>query len=498
MPAAQKRQRRVSIVAIMLSVSLVLTACIIFYAYALFDRYQGFAGDMLAANGDVLELTYVRDHLEAMDASVRRMLSATDEERAEYERDYREEYLQAQQRLTAMKADAQGQAYDHLRDISNMFASYNEEYAVYQRQFALNREEIYLRSSYDELKQIARYIRDELSEATSHFLNISKGETELALKRITDSHRWLLLMVAGCVALCVGTLIGMTLIIARPIAALKRRMERYTQTQSDTGETYEHLQLSEIYDITQTYLYLIREIGNKHALEMELYRQQMHNIEIKSLLDRSELKMLQMQMNPHFLFNTLNSNHVLAQLGDFEQTSSMIERLSGILRYSMRSQKRFVSLREECAIIADYVAIQRVRFEDRIDYVQEVPGSLLSAQIPCMILQPLVENAILHGFEDLNAGGRITLRAQKEDGGLRIRVLDNGRGMPEELVERIMRPASDAPDGGGYGIGLDNVLRRMALLYGDGNVRIESAPGEGTSVELFFPNAGEDPVSHAP
>lgn len=237
MPAAQKRQRRVSIVAIMLSVSLVLTACIIFYAYALFDRYQGFAGDMLAANGDVLELTYVRDHLEAMDASVRRMLSATDEERAEYERDYREEYLQAQQRLTAMKADAQGQAYDHLRDISNMFASYNEEYAVYQRQFALNREEIYLRSSYDELKQIARYIRDELSEATSHFLNISKGETELALKRITDSHRWLLLMVAGCVALCVGTLIGMTLIIARPIAALKRRMERYTQTQSDTGET---------------------------------------------------------------------------------------------------------------------------------------------------------------------------------------------------------------------------------------------------------------------
>ena len=305
-------------------------------------------------------------------------------------------------------------------------------------------------------------------------------------------------MVAGCVALCVGTLIGMTLIIARPIAALKRRMERYTQTQSDTGETYEHLQLSEIYDITQTYLYLIREIGNKHALEMELYRQQMHNIEIKSLLDRSELKMLQMQMNPHFLFNTLNSIHVLAQLGDFEQTSSMIERLSGILRYSMRSQKRFVSLREECAIIADYVAIQRVRFEDRIDYVQEVPGSLLSAQIPCMILQPLVENAILHGFEDLNAGGRITLRAQKEDGGLRIRVLDNGRGMPEELVERIMRPASDAPDGGGYGIGLDNVLRRMALLYGDGNVRIESAPGEGTSVELFFPNAGEDPASHAP
>ena len=305
-------------------------------------------------------------------------------------------------------------------------------------------------------------------------------------------------MVAGCVALCVGTLIGMTLIIARPIAALKRRMERYTQTQSDTGETYEHLQLSEIYDITQTYLYLIREIGNKHALEMELYRQQMHNIEIKSLLDRSELKMLQMQMNPHFLFNTLNSIHVLAQLGAFEQTSSMIERLSGILRYSMRSQKRFVSLREECAIIADYVAIQRVRFEDRIDYVQEVPGSLLSAQIPCMILQPLVENAILHGFEDLNAGGRITLRAQKEDGGLRIRVLDNGRGMPEELVERIMRPASDAPDGGGYGIGLDNVLRRMALLYGDGNVRIESAPGEGTSVELFFPNAGEDPASHAP
>ena len=305
-------------------------------------------------------------------------------------------------------------------------------------------------------------------------------------------------MVAGCVALCVGTLIGMTLIIARPIAALKRRMERYTQTQSDTGETYEQLQLSEIYDITQTYLYLIREIGNKHALEMELYRQQMHNIEIKSLLDRSELKMLQMQMNPHFLFNTLNSIHVLAQLGDFEQTSSMIERLSGILRYSMRSQKRFVSLREECAIIADYVAIQRVRFEDRIDYVQEVPGSLLSAQIPCMILQPLVENAILHGFEDLNAGGRITLRAQKEDGGLRIRVLDNGRGMPEELVERIMRPASDAPDGGGYGIGLDNVLRRMALLYGDGNVRIESAPGEGTSVELFFPNAGEDPAGHAP
>jgi two-component system LytT family sensor kinase len=202
------------------------------------------------------------------------------------------------------------------------------------------------------------------------------------------------------------------------------------------------------------------------------------------LLLEARLDALQRQINPHFLFNTLNSITSLVR-SQPELAREMIVKLANILRVLLKDREAFVPFSEELAFTDDYLAIEVVRFGEKLRVVKEIAEETLSIVVPSMLLQPLIENSIKHGLEPRIGGGTVTLRSRIVDGRLELEVEDDGVGMTPE------RDAA-APVGGlvrpGTGIGMRNVRERMEVLYGhEAEVSMESRPGRGTKVVLVMP-----------
>ncbi|MBV9611065.1 MAG: histidine kinase, partial [Acidobacteriaceae bacterium] len=197
----------------------------------------------------------------------------------------------------------------------------------------------------------------------------------------------------------------------------------------------------------------------------------------RARLTEARLAALTNQINPHFLFNTLNSVSTLIRL-DPDRARSMIYKLSSILRRLLRKTENFAPLREEISFIDDYLAIEMVRFGEKLRFSKEIEDGALERLVPSMILQPIVENSIKHGLANKVDGGLIRLRAWLEDARLHILVEDDGIGIPETKLGSLFE----------QGIGVSNVNERLRVLFG-GNYRmlIDSKPGEGTRTLIEIP-----------
>lgn len=202
------------------------------------------------------------------------------------------------------------------------------------------------------------------------------------------------------------------------------------------------------------------------------------------LLLEAKLDALQRQINPHFLFNTLNSIGSLIRL-EPELAREMVVRLAHILRILLKQREAFVPFRDEIAFTDDYLAIEVVRFGEKLRVVKEIAPETLDMVVPSMILQPIIENSIKHGLEPRIGGGTVWLRSRVQGDRLLLEVEDDGVGVaPERTVASpgsgIVRP--------GTGIGMRNVRERMEVLYGaDAILQMESRPGRGTKISLEMP-----------
>ncbi len=191
------------------------------------------------------------------------------------------------------------------------------------------------------------------------------------------------------------------------------------------------------------------------------------------LLLEARLDALQRQINPHFLFNTLNSIASLVRSRP-ELAREMIVKLGNILRALLRDREAFVPLGEELAFTDDYLDIEVVRFGEKLRVVKEIAEETLDVAVPSMVLQPLIENSIKHGLEPRIGGGTVTLRSKVMDERLVLEVEDDGVGM-------VLGESAT-------GIGMRNVRERLIVLYGDtAQVELESQPGRGTKVRLVMP-----------
>ena len=213
------------------------------------------------------------------------------------------------------------------------------------------------------------------------------------------------------------------------------------------------------------------KIWNNTRIEMNLERHQ-------QLLLRARMDALSSQINPHFLFNTLNTVTALIRV-DPDTARGVVLKLSNILRRLLRKHETFVPLREELAFIDDYLDIEVARFGvDKLDIVKEIDENTLETFIPSMLLQPVVENSLKHGLAPKLEGGRICLRTSARGGRLRIEIEDNGVGISEEKL----------PDVYVEGIGLSNVRERLRVLYGaDFHLSIQSHEGKGTTIKIDVP-----------
>ena len=211
------------------------------------------------------------------------------------------------------------------------------------------------------------------------------------------------------------------------------------------------------------------------------YRErELRAVELEKQLVQAQLQTLQMQLNPHFLFNTLHSISSLMHQ-DTEAADRMIVRLSDLLRAALESSDtQEVTLQKELEILQLYLGIEQIRFGDRLTVKLDIAPDTLDARVPNLILQPLVENAIGHGIEPHARPGHIGLRAQRAAGGLTLEVCDNGGGLRKDEPVR-------------EGVGLSNTRTRLRTLYGENcGVELCDAPGGGLLVRLNLPFRPKD------
>ncbi|MBE3592011.1 MAG: sensor histidine kinase [Thermoanaerobacter sp.] len=236
----------------------------------------------------------------------------------------------------------------------------------------------------------------------------------------------------------------------------------------------------------------IGEIKNQAEVEKKLKEQEMQNLKMRNILKEAELKALQSQINPHFLFNTLNAAAQLAMMEGADKSSEFIENVANLFRYNLKKLGTTVTLQDEINNVKTYMYILKTRFGDRVDFKVDVDEGVLDVEMPCTIIQPVVENAFIHGLEDTEKGGFIKLTVKKDNDKVLIEVIDNGIGMSEEKVRAILSADNeDLSKRHVTGIGMHNIINRLRLFYNtsaiEDVIEIDSKIGEGTKVTLKIP-----------
>ncbi len=236
----------------------------------------------------------------------------------------------------------------------------------------------------------------------------------------------------------------------------------------------------------------IATIREQTLVESRLRQQE---LEMRELYKDAQLKTLQAQINPHFLFNTLNAGAQLAMMEGADDTCTFIEKTADFFRYNIQNMNKDALLSEEIALVDNYMYIMKVRFADRIDYEKDIRLENLEIPMPSMILQPLVENSIKHGISDMKSGGKITLRVYGGDGTLTIEVSDNGRGMAEDTRDRLLfgsyfyeNGAASSDQSPSVGIGMINVITRLRVFFNDKDLfdirSNENGPGTTFAIRI--------------
>ncbi len=203
-------------------------------------------------------------------------------------------------------------------------------------------------------------------------------------------------------------------------------------------------------------------------------------------LKDARLKYLQAQINPHFLFNTLNAGAQLAMMEGADRTYDYVQKVAQFYRYNMKKSEETVTVAEEVEMVDSYIYILNVRFAGDIHYEKHIDASLLDMEMPGMILQPIVENCVNHGIREMGDKGVILLSLYKKEDRVCISVQDNGVGMSAETIDKVLSGAYRDEDmvSGGNGVGMDNVISRMRLFTGNENVMTVKSEGEGMGTEV--------------
>jgi sensor histidine kinase YesM len=240
-------------------------------------------------------------------------------------------------------------------------------------------------------------------------------------------------------------------------------------------------------------------IKDKAEMESSLMEQRVKNLEVTNLLRHAELSSLQSRINPHFLFNTLNAGVQLATLEEADRTRVFLENLTAMLRYSIRELNAPATLADEFASIESYLYLIDIRFPGRIRAEIKLEPEAAAASIPKMTIQPLVENAILHGFTDDVPNPLLGLEARREGEDILVTVEDNGVGFMPGRPEAIMAAAEDEealalkPGPGekdGESMGLVNVIRRLRLYTGrEDALVIDDTKRIGSRIVIRIPEA---------
>ena len=241
-------------------------------------------------------------------------------------------------------------------------------------------------------------------------------------------------------------------------------------------------------EISKLYEYLYAMIYSIQKLLMEIYREQLQKERFKTKQKDAEFKMLASQINPHFLYNTLETIRMKARENKEYEIEELVKILSRILRYNIQSGNEPTSINSEIELLENYLMIQQYRFGDRIQYAFSVEDILREQLILPLILQPIVENSIIHGLEAKEGTGHIWIDVTHRDDVIIITIEDDGLGIEEEYLRKLHDSLENEDYENRSHIGVNNVHQRLKLYYGEAyGLKLDSIKGKGTKVMIHIP-----------
>ncbi len=361
----------------------------------------------------------------------------------------------------------------------------------------------------DENNDIMRYIEEimsgELIDTSDNYSAISKR-----IEFATTFNNMLIVCVIIFVTLMI---ISFSFQITKPITKLAAYAKRVSvgdfdvEIQSVTGGEIGILYNAFNLMVANIKKY-ISEIKEKARLEANLNEQRVNNLKMKNALRESELLALQSQINPHFIFNTINIGANIAMLEGDTRTCTYLENAADIFRYNLKGLDSFVHLKEEIDNVCAYVYLLQTRFGESVNFRMEYgeDESALDIIVPRMILQPIVENAYIHGISELESGGVIALKVTSDENHVYVYVMDNGKGITQAKINELLGDTADddlhlilsIKKGHTTGIGIDNVIKRLRLFYNRHDVVDIKCEDGLTQIIFKLPRRQKEEANHVP
>ncbi len=302
---------------------------------------------------------------------------------------------------------------------------------------------------------------------------------------VTSNSNQLLLTFFWLCVICMLIIIAVTYAVSgyftKPVTTLQQAMKKVSE--GDLTVRVPENRSDEFGDLNKGFNHLM---GKLDGLIKDISEAQVRK-------NAAEYQMLQSQINPHFLYNTLDTIRMMAVLSDENTIATALLHLSALFRYHTRKSNRLVTIQEEIEQIQNYLYLQKLRFQDRLEIEYEIQEEVLQYQMPKILLQPILENSLSHGFQDTDYTYVLRIRIWKEEGFISFVISDNGSGMSEEALTSLRLHLDTLEEDDLRGIGLYNVNKRLHLYFADNSgLWIESEEGKGTTVSFRIPILNND------
>ena len=352
---------------------------------------------------------------------------------------------------------------------------------------------------YEKASEIYSYIKSYITSLNEYRFR-ANTESYKALSSAVGYLEFLsIIMFAVLISFDIMLVLLVTRNITQPLLDLSKAADMVSAGELDKVEQVKVQSKDEVGVVTDAFNQMVSSIpGYLTRLKDSMEKEQLlkeKELMMEAHLKDAHLKYLQAQINPHFLFNTLNAGTQLAMMEHADRTYEYIQNVAAFFRYNV-SEKDEVTLREEIELVDTYIYILNVRFAGDIHFSKDIEDEeLLNARLPGMVLQPIVENCVNYGIRDIEREGKITLSVYSGEGSVYISVADNGVGMKQEIIQSILsgnytsKDIEASKDKKGNGVGLKNVIERLKLYFDDRNdvEIISNGRDQGTEVVITIP-----------
>jgi sensor histidine kinase YesM len=426
---------------------------------------------------------------------IRYLFSSNDKELMEYS-DWKDKSLAAIDDLQTVSSDELQFRYKLL---GNMITTYSEWTGRMQQGL----HDRTVQSWYDSFNRL----HDLIMDTYSHYSALTTNEMQAERSFLTRRWRFqLLFSIVTVVVVLAGAIVFSIFAIRSITKPIEAMVENINKIKSgDFAINHTAAESREINILVQSFSDMaveinknIKELTNKNEIEKRLIESENENLKIGRDLAQARFLSLQQQMNPHFLFNTLSTLSKMAYIEGAEKSSELMVKTANVLRYSLEMADKISTIGKEAECVENYFEIQKKRIGDRANFKLSLDDDLRMVPIPGMLLQPLVENCVIHGIKESIGEAFIRVDISKKGDRAFITVEDNGVGIVADKMSRIMNRVP-LEYSGSTSIGISNVLQRLDICYhGDFHYNIESEEGCGTIVSIDIPimaETGYDPFT---